>query len=144
LALGGVTASSAASPAPNHHSKVLVVREHTTNFIVSKQPPGPGDSLVAQSDLLETSHHRKVGVVDVHCVFGFADHALCDATAVFTGRGQINVSGEITHPFTTKSFDIAITGGTNVFRGVDGQFHSDILSMTDSIDTFRFDEAEDN
>jgi hypothetical protein len=37
-----------------------------------------------------------VGTIDVQCAATFADHFICQAAFVFTGKGQITVAGEIT------------------------------------------------
>jgi hypothetical protein len=142
LGAGGAAFASASADG-SHESDSFTVLEHTTSVNLTHQPPGVGDRLLLQADLLETAHHHTVGVLDVNCVFGFANHALCDATATLEGRGQLVLVGEITDLFAASSFDIAITGGTNEFRGAEGQFHTVILSQTDARDTFLLNQAKD-
>jgi hypothetical protein len=129
----GAIVSASASNDDDHGIRVIF---RIGNVTVSHVPPNPGDTFLVGGDVLDTENHRTIGTSDTSCVQSFADHALCQAAVVFTGKGQIMVAGEITGLVNSPPSTLAITGGSGRYRGAKGEIHFVPVSATESRVTF--------
>jgi hypothetical protein len=129
----GLSVAASASSEEDHN---LTFIQHDLNTAFTHQPPNPGDSVVVQSELLD-SHQHKVGTFDGTCVVGFG-HLICQGIAEFPGKGDITLAGEFVEPTGNGSptGTVAITGGTGRYRGAKGEHHTTPIDDTHSRVTF--------
>jgi len=142
LAVGAGGAAFASAGDDGHAEKTFTLIQHETNFALITHGPQPaaGDTIVIRDDLLRSGEHgqatEKVGFDNIQCTVTFDSHILCHAATELFGRGQLTQQGVIAFP-PPSSFDTAVTGGTDNFRGARGEVHRVQLSQTDSRLTFQ-------
>jgi hypothetical protein len=133
-----------ASPAGANFEFTFTERTTNQEFVIGgkatlapQAPPGPGDSFVVRSDLLQAG--AVVGYDNVQCTVIFNDNVLCTAMFAFTNRGDIYgsalIRGGAGQNFPSV-FDGVVTGGTFAFRNVHGDGHAVGVSPTDTNWTF--------
>jgi hypothetical protein len=123
--------------------------DHQTNFqaIIGGQStlnptsaPGPGDTFVIRDDIIQNG--STVGYDNVACTVTFNDNLLCNAVLAFNGKGDLTATallrgdaGNVTLPYP---FDVAITGGTFLYRNAHGDAHVVDTTQGDSTWTVNF------
>jgi hypothetical protein len=125
-----------------HAATTLRFTEHETNveYVIGghatlspTSPPGPGDSILFRSDLLQNG--ANVGFLNAQCVVIFNDNLSCGGFFAFNGKGDIYGTGLLRNGASgniPSVFDIAITGGTFAYRNVHGDAHAVVLNATDT------------
>lgn len=78
---------------------------------------GPGDYFYLSLKLYNQAGTTKIGRGAVRCDLGYNSQT-CNATLFLFKQGQITVTG--TQYFSRSKFALAITGGTDKFRGAGG------------------------
>ena len=96
---------------------ILNESEAQTSFLdLGASGGSAGDEIIIHGPLYDGAQAHVVGQVDVVCTLSF-NGSLCDATALFPGRGELRFGG----PASSDAFLFAIDGGTGSFKSADGQ-----------------------
>ena len=146
VAVGTALASACASPAtaadgshpgvPREEVFQLVARSTQSSFVdVNPSGPSQGDELVISGDLLNQG--ATVGTYGEVCTLtrvGPVDYFDLQCVATFTlAQGQITVQGRFpVTPAGSGEVDLAITGGTGVYRTAGGYVHAVNTNSTDT------------
>ncbi|MEU6098335.1 hypothetical protein [Streptomyces sp. NPDC047079] len=114
----------------------LLVRSTQSSFI-DVNPPGSsqGDAIVSSGELLKQG--ATVGTYGEVCTLtrtGPVDYFDLQCVGSFTlGQGQITVQGQFpVTPAGPGEVDLAITGGTGMYRTADGYVHAVNINDTDT------------
>ena len=104
--------------------------QHLTNFeaVINGQHtttpmtlPGPGDTFIFRSDLLENG--VVVGFSNDVCTETFNLDAMCNTVFAFTNKGDLMATA-LTRGPDPSVYDDAITGGTFAYRNAHGDAHA--------------------
>ncbi|UXY21615.1 dirigent protein [Streptomyces cynarae] len=146
VAVGTAIAFACASPAtaagssgpgvPREEVFQLVARSTQTSSVdVNPSGPSQGDEFVISGELLNQG--ATVGTYGEVCTLtrvGPVDHFDLQCVASFTlAQGQITVQGRFSvTPAGSGEVDLAITGGTGLYRTAGGYVHAVNISSTDT------------
>jgi hypothetical protein len=81
------------------------------------------------------SNGKKVGTGRVVCTAQPDDAVVCNAVYTITGQGDLTLAGAVSGS-NQRDFYVAVTGGTQAFRGARGDDHITEINDTDSRETF--------
>jgi hypothetical protein len=112
---------------------LALINEDTDDFTLVRHGPGvnPGDEVLFRNKLRDPRTNAFVGVISNHCSITFHDSSECEGTLILFHRGKITFAGNVP---IADHFVVAVTGGTQEFRGVRGQaFVTDTTNPRDPI-----------
>ena len=133
----GSLATTMAGSSEDEQVRTITLLDRTTN----EQDPdldhsggfGPGDVNISTSDVLDRDG-RKAGVGNGTITVAYG-HVLVEGTVRLAGRGQITFAGA--DDLDAASGRLAVTGGTEDFRGAGGEVRFETLNGTDTRLRFR-------
>jgi hypothetical protein len=136
LLVGVVVAATASSDLTGPRTITVIEKETQAHFVdVGRKGPSLGDQFVFSGLLLQNG--KTVGHDGGHCTFVHLHPAQgeCEATFKLPG-GKITAQALLNFGNGPQTFDIAVNGGTSVFRNARGQATIEELSQTNSKITF--------
>jgi hypothetical protein len=135
--VGGSLATTMAASSEDGDVRTITVLDRTTDEqdldLDHSGGFGPGDVNIFTSDELNGAG-RKVGVGNGTITVAYG-HVLIEGTVTLAGRGQITFAGA--DDLDAESGRLAVTGGTEEFRGVRGEVRFETLDGTDTRLRFR-------
>jgi hypothetical protein len=135
--IAGGLATTVASSSEADHSRTITLLDRTTDEqdldLDHSGGFGPGDVNVFTSDELDGSG-RKVGVGNGTITVAYG-HVLVEGAVTLAGRGQITFAG--VDDLDATRGRLAVTGGTEEFRGASGELRFESLNGTDTRLKFR-------
>jgi allene oxide cyclase len=107
-------------PAPLNIRTIHVVEHADTDVTTDNAPQGDsvGDVLTFANPLFDANNAQQVGTDQGYCVRVVAGQSYECMWTAFLDEGQITVEGPF---YDVKGSTLAITGGTQAFRGARGQ-----------------------